>query len=58
MARHFKAMEPLTPEFRDTLDLFSDALWTCYEKLNQYKRAPRRKDKARPGRRRPISSLA
>ena len=46
-ARHFKTLDPLTPEFRHTLDRFLDSLWTYYEKLNQYKQAPCRKDKVR-----------
>ena len=47
VVRHFKALDPLTPRFRNTLDRFLNNLWTYYEKLNQYKRAPCRKDKAR-----------
>ena len=47
VARHFKTLDPLTAEFRHTLDLFLDSLWTYYEKLNQYKQAPCRKDKVR-----------
>jgi len=47
VGRHFKALDPQTQEFRNILARFSNALWTYYEKLNQYKRAPRRKDKAR-----------
>ena len=47
VARHFKTLDPLTPEFRRTLDRFLDSLWTYYEKLNHYKQAPCRKDKVR-----------
>jgi len=47
VARHFKTLDPLTPEFRHTLDRFLDSLWTYYEKLNHYKQAPCRKDKLR-----------
>ena len=47
VGRHFRALDPQTQEFRNILARFSNALWTYYEKLNQYKRAPRRKDKAR-----------
>ena len=47
VARHFKTLDPLTPEFRHILSRFLDSLWTYYEKLNQYKQAPCRKDKAR-----------
>ena len=45
--RHFKALDPLTPKFRQTLDRFSNTLWTYYEKLDQYKRTPRPKEKVR-----------
>jgi hypothetical protein len=45
VARHFKILDPLTPKFRHILDQFLDSLWTYYEKLNQYKQAPCRKDK-------------
>jgi len=47
VTRHFKTLDPLTPKFRHTLDQFLDTLWTYYEKLNQYKQAPCRKDKLR-----------
>jgi regulator of replication initiation timing len=45
--RHFKALDPLSPRFRNILERFLDSLWTYYEKLTQYKRAPRCRDKAR-----------
>lgn len=47
VARHFKTLDPLTSKFRHILDRFLDSLWTYYEKLNQYKQAPCRKDKVR-----------
>lgn len=45
VARHFKILDPLTTNFRHILDQFLDSLWTYYEKLDQYKQAPCRKDK-------------
>jgi hypothetical protein len=47
VGRHFKTLDPLTPKFRKILDRFLDSLWAYYEKLNQYKQAPCRKDKVR-----------
>ena len=47
VARHFKNLDPLTPKFRKILDRFLDTLWVYYEKLNQFKEAPSRKDKVR-----------
>jgi len=47
VVRHFKNLDPLSPEFRHILDQFLDSLWTYYEKLNHYKQAPCRKDKLR-----------
>jgi hypothetical protein len=47
VVRHFKTLDPLSLEFRTILDQFLDSLRTYYEKLNQYKQSPCRKDKAR-----------
>jgi len=47
VARHFKNLDPLSPEFRKILDRFLSSLWAYYEELNQYKQAPCRKDKVR-----------
>jgi hypothetical protein len=45
--RHFKILDPSTPEFREILDRFLKALWAYYDRLLEYQQAPRRKDKAR-----------
>jgi len=45
--RHFKVLDPSTPEFRQILNRFLDALWTYYDRLLEYQRTPRSKDKAR-----------
>jgi len=45
--RHFKALDPVSPRFRKILERFLDSLWTYYEKLDDYKRKPRCRDKAK-----------
>jgi hypothetical protein len=45
--RHFKVLDPSTPEFRQSLNRFLDALWTYYDRLLEYQRAPRSQEKAR-----------
>jgi len=45
--RHFKALEPLSQRFRKILERFLESLWAYYEKLVEYKRAPRCREKAR-----------
>jgi hypothetical protein len=45
--RHFKVLDPSTPEFRQILDRFLDALWMYYDRLLEYRRRPRSQDKSR-----------
>jgi hypothetical protein len=44
-ARHFKILDPSTPEFRQILDQFLTALWAYYDKLKEYALAPNQKAK-------------
>jgi len=45
VARHFKDLDPLTPDFRQILDEFLAAMWDYYDKLKAYKLAPAKRAK-------------
>lgn len=45
VARHFKDLDPVTPDFRRILDGFLSATWAYYDELKAYKLAPTKRAK-------------
>ena len=45
VGRHFKDLDPVTPDFRRILDRFLDALWAYYDTLKEYALAPTKRAK-------------
>jgi hypothetical protein len=43
VARHFKDLDPGSPDFRRILDEFLTAMWGYYDRLKEYRHAPRNK---------------
>jgi hypothetical protein len=43
VARHFKDLDPVTPDFRRILDEFLAAMWDYYDRLKDYRHAPKNK---------------
>jgi len=45
LARHFNDLDPVSPDFRRILDKFLAAMWDYYDRLNEFRRAPKNKRK-------------
>jgi hypothetical protein len=43
VARHFKDLDPVSPDFRRILDEFLAAMWDYYDRLKEYQHAPKNK---------------